>query len=86
MLMPLQLYLIRRVSGIGVRDHVDALAKPVLAATAMGLAATLLFHFADPTGLVMIGMICGAAAAVYAAFVAAILPQYRRRALELASL
>lgn len=86
MLMPLQLYLIRRVSGIGVRDHVDALGKPVLAATAMGLAATLLFHFADPTGLVMIGMICGAAAAVYAAFVAAILPQYRRRALELASL
>ena len=84
LLMPLQLYLIWRVSGIGVRDHVDALTKPVLAATAMGTTAALLFYFVNPASLIMIALLCGAAAAVYAALVATILPQYRKRALELA--
>ena len=83
-LMPLQLHLIRRVSGIGLRDHVDALAKPVLAATLMGATAALLFHLVDPGGLVKIALLCGIAAAVYAGVVAAILPQYTKRVLELA--
>lgn len=86
LLMPLQLYLIRRVSGIGLRDHVEALAKPVLAVTVMGITAALLFDLLNPTGLVTIVLVCGAAAAVYAALIAAILPQYRKRVLQLASL
>ena len=84
--MPLQLHLIWRVSGIGIRDHIDALAKPVLASAAMGLSAALLFYMVNPAGLVMIALICIFAAAVYVALVATILPQYRRRVLELASL
>ena len=86
LLMPLQLYLIWRVSGIGIRDHIDALAKPVLASAAMGLSAALLFYMVNPAGLVMIALICIIAAAVYVALVATFLPQYRRRVLELASL
>ena len=86
LLMPLQLHLIWRVSGIGIRDHIDALAKPVLASAAMGLSAALLFYMVNPAGLVMIALICIFAAAVYVALVATILPQYRRRVLELASL
>lgn len=78
MLVPLQIHLVRRAAGIGLRDHAKALAKPVLAASLMGVAAAVLLNAADPTNLIAIMLLCGAAALVYAAIVAAILPQYRK--------
>ena len=78
LLLPLQLYLVRRATGIGVRDHVDALAGPVLAATAMGLAAAILFNLADPAGFLAILLLCALCAGLYAGLVAALLPKYKK--------
>jgi O-antigen/teichoic acid export membrane protein len=83
MLIPLQLYLVRRASEIGFRDHLAALAGPTVAATVMGTAAALLFRWAAPTGLAEIIVLCVAAALIYAAVVAIILPQYRRELRQL---
>jgi O-antigen/teichoic acid export membrane protein len=80
LLIPVQLHLVRKVSGIGVGDHVRALAAPLGAASAMGIAAALLFNVVNPSNLLLILLLCGAAAAFYGALVATILPQYRRQA------
>ena len=82
MLIPLQIHLVNRVAGIGMLDHARALAKPVAAATVMGAAAALSFYVVDPAGLLTILPLCGIAALIYAAIVAAILPQYRKAALS----
>jgi len=83
MIVPLQIHLVKRVSGIGMLDHAKALAKPVVAATIMGVAAALFFYVADPASLLVIVPLCGAAALVYAAIVATILPQYRKAVRQL---
>jgi hypothetical protein len=82
MLIPLQIDLVNRVAGIGMLDHARALAKPCAAATVMGAAAALSFYVVDPAGLLMIILLCGVAALIYAAIVATILPQYRKAALN----
>ena len=82
MLIPLQIHLVNRVAGIGMFDHARALAKPVAAATVMGVAAALCFYVVDPAGLLTIMALCGIAALIYAAIVATILPQYRKAALS----
>jgi hypothetical protein len=74
---------VKRVSGIGMLDHAKALAKPVVAATIMGVAAALFFYVADPASLLVIVPLCGAAALIYAAIVATILPQYRKAVRQL---
>lgn len=86
LLLPLQLYLVRRVSGIGLRDHAEALAKPILAATLMGIATALLLNFFNPAGLIETTLLCGVAAVLYGAVIAVILPQYTKRLLMLASM
>ena len=82
MLIPLQIHLVNRVAGIGMLDHARALAKPVAAAAVMGVVAALSFYVVDPAGLLTIMALCGIAALIYAAIVAAILPQYRKAALS----
>lgn len=81
-IMPLQLYLVRRVSGIGFRDHARALNAPVLAATLMGVAATLLFRLVNPATLASTLLVCGVAAILYAAVVGMALPHYRHELLR----
>jgi len=83
MLIPLQIHLVNRVAGIGMLDHARALAKPVAAATVMGVAAALSFYVVDPAGLLTIMALCGVAALIYAAIVATILPQYRKAVRQL---
>jgi O-antigen/teichoic acid export membrane protein len=78
MLIPLQVHLVWLASGIGWRDHLAALGKPTFAAAVMGIAAALLFHWAAPTGLLAILLLCGASALVYVAVVAVVLPDYRK--------
>jgi O-antigen/teichoic acid export membrane protein len=78
LLIPLQVSLVHRASGIGIRDHVGALARPVLAASIMGVVAALLFHFAAPVSFAAILLLCAGSAAVYAGVVAVILPQYKK--------
>lgn len=78
LIMPLQLYLVRQVSGITFRDHFNALLKPLVGATAMGIAAALLFRSVHPATLLGTLLICGIAAVLYAAIIAMILPRYRR--------
>ena len=78
LLIPLQLHLVRRASGIGVRDHWQALAGPVAAAGAMGTVSALLFHFANPAGFLEILFLCGVSAAFYAALIAALFPRYTK--------
>jgi O-antigen/teichoic acid export membrane protein len=78
LLVPLQIFLTRRISGIGVRDHITALGVPIAASTAMGIAVAILFHAYNPTSPVAVILLCGAAALIYAAIVLGILPQYRR--------
>lgn len=75
--VPLQIHLVRKVSGIGVRDHLRALAAPVIAASVMGAATALAFRAVDPHGLLSILGLCGAAALLYAAMLLAMLPSYR---------
>ena len=83
MLAPLQIHLVERVAGISLLDHARGLAKPVIAAGVMGIAAALLFFLLNPHSLLVIAPLCGAAALLYAAIVATILPQYRKAALQL---
>jgi O-antigen/teichoic acid export membrane protein len=83
LLVPLQIHLVNRVAGISIVDHARALAKPVVGAGIMGIVAALLFHAANPSSLLVIAALCGIAAAVYAAIIATILPQYRRAAQKL---
>lgn len=78
LLLPLQIYLAKRISGIGFRDHAAALAGPLFGAIVMGIAGAMLFHSLRPTNLLEIAPLCGLAAAIYAAVIAAILPQYPR--------
>jgi O-antigen/teichoic acid export membrane protein len=78
MLSPLQIYLVRRVSGIGFRDHLSALGGPIVASTVMGAASAVIFHWAAPASLVGILLLCAVSAVVYAAVVAIVLPQYGR--------
>lgn len=79
LLLPLQIFLVHRVSGIGLGDHLRALAAPVAAATAMGVAAAMLFHVVNPERMLSTGLLCGIAAVLYGAIIAVILPDYRKR-------
>ncbi len=78
LLLPLQIFLTHRISGIGLRDHISALAAPIAASGAMGIAVAILFHAYNPRSAFTIMLLCGAGALIYAAIVAVILPNYRR--------
>jgi O-antigen/teichoic acid export membrane protein len=78
LLLPIQIYVVQRVSGIGFRDHIAALAKPVVASAAMGTAAAIMFDVVDPGRLLSVMALCAAAALIYAAIIAVILPEYRK--------
>jgi O-antigen/teichoic acid export membrane protein len=82
-LVPVQLYFVRRVSGIGFGDHVRALSGPLLGSCVMGLVAALLFGMIQPTSLLIILPLCAAAAATYAAVIAILMPEYRRAIIRL---
>jgi O-antigen/teichoic acid export membrane protein len=86
LLVPLQICLVSRVTGIGFRDHAIALSAPIGAAAAMGIAAMAMFKALDPGGLLVTGALCGAAALIYAAIIIATLPEYRRGLRRLAAL
>ena len=54
------IHLVDRVAGVGIRDHIRALAKPVIGAAVMGVAAAILFYAINPTSLLVITPLCGA--------------------------
>ena len=75
-LLPVQIYLVRRVSGIGFRDHLRAIAGPLFAGSVMGVIATMLFRLENPASFIMIAILCGFSAVVYLLVISALLPQY----------
>jgi O-antigen/teichoic acid export membrane protein len=77
-LLPIQVFLVRRLSGIGIQDHLKALAAPIAAATVMAGATAILFNVVHPDRLLSVTLLCAASAAIYAATVAIIAPQYRK--------
>lgn len=77
--VPLQIYLVGRVSAIGPGDHVRALAAPVVAASIMGAVAALLFRLVQPVGLLTILPLCVASALLYATMLLAMVPRYREQ-------
>ncbi|WP_458388118.1 lipopolysaccharide biosynthesis protein [Sphingomonas sp. F9_3S_D5_B_2] len=83
LLIPLQVQLVRRATGIGFRDHARALVGPTVAAGAMGVLTAALFYAVDPRRLLVIVGMCGVAAIAYGAIAAVILPDARKTFLKL---
>lgn len=82
LIIPVQLHFVRAASGVTIKDHVDALALPVSAAAVMGIFAVALFRFIDPQTLLATLLLCGAAALFYGSIIAAVMPSYRRAAMQ----
>ena len=79
LIIPVEIGLIRKVSGLTYRDHLWAFWPSLLAASAMALVVLGLLTAVQPTGLVEILAICAAGGVIYGAAVLAILPDQRAR-------
>lgn len=79
LIIPIEIRLIRKVSGIGYQDHLWAFWPSLLAASAMAAAVYGLLALFQPTNLVEIGVVCAGGALIYALVVLAILPEQRER-------
>lgn len=78
--IPVQIYLIRKASGIGFRDHLWAFAPSVTASTVMGVAVASALAALGSVNLMMVGLVCAGGALLYALMLLSIVPD-RRRAL-----
>lgn len=75
--VPVELYLVRKASGIGVRDHVGALWVPTVASLVMAAVVGPALYALNPGSFVVIGLVCALGAIVYGAVVLVLLPQER---------
>lgn len=79
LIIPIEIRLIRKVSGLGYRDHVWAFWPALLAAGVMAAVVFSLLAFFQPASLLQIFTICAAGGLVYVLVVLAILPDQRAR-------
>ena len=78
-LIPLELILIQRHTGISARDHLRAFGPSLTASLLMGVSVALILNLWDPSTLILILAACFAGAAVYAAALLVIIPDARRQ-------
>lgn len=81
--LPLQLYLVRKASGIGVRDHLRAMWPALLATAVMSAAVVPTLYALGSTNLLVVGAVCLMGALIYAAAILLLLPGERRQLLGL---
>lgn len=82
--IPVQIHLIRKVSGIGFRDHLWAFAPSVAASIVMGVAVAAALAALNSHDLIKIGLVCAGGALLYALIILALVPDRRRDLLALA--
>lgn len=76
--LPLQLILVKKASGVGLRDHVWALWAPVVSSILMATTVGALLYLLNTYNLLVIGVTCAFGAMIYAAAASILLPTERR--------
>jgi O-antigen/teichoic acid export membrane protein len=83
--VPVELYLVKKASGIGVRDHLRALWVPTIGSVVMAALVGPTLYALNTYSFVVIGLVCALGAIVYAAVVLLFLLQERQWLLALIS-
>lgn len=85
LMLPLQMYFARKVSGIGIRDHLWAISAPLAASAVMVTLIGPVFYVLNPSTFLVIGPVCLLGALLYGLAVLALLPKDRRRLFAIVS-